>query len=802
MLKTNPRWKKAIRDLVLNKTRTLLVVLAISIGILGMGTVLVGYSILTRELQVNYVRTNPASATLSVDSLDRNVVQAVQKLPAIRDAEARRTVRARVQVSKNEWLPIELFVIDDFQNVRVSTFSPEQGAQVPARNEILIERVAMQVIKSKVGDALTIKTPNGAPQSLCIAGTVHDPGLAPAWMEQMAYGYITLDTLEVLGESRSLNELKIVVAQDALNETSIRKTASELKTWLESNGRRVTGLEVPAPGEHPHIRQMNSLLFLFEAFGVLAFALSTILVVNMISALLAQQIRQIGIIKAIGGSTRQTMSIYMSMVALLGFVALVIAMPLTIWLGMRYADFVAGILNFNIFNYAIPSWVFATLIGLGLLAPMIAAAYPIYRGSQVTAREAMSDYGVGQGTFGKGAFDSLLGRLRGRSRPLLLSLRNTFRRRARLVLTLLTLAIGGTMLIVAMNISASIDKTVDNTLDVHEYDIEIVFNRAYSVQEIEQVIGSAPGVTGVETWGQIKALPVRSDGTNGNEFGIIALPETSGMFNLAMVDGRWLTPGDQNAIVLNHGLVAELEERDPQLRIRAGDEITLNVNGQPLKWRVVGIAREVAFMPRAFASYDYVAQLTGQVGLGRRIGVRTEKHDADFQKQVLNTLEVRIENAGMNVDNSLTLAGYRTILEGHLMIIAAFLTIMSILIVAVGGLGLMSTMSINIIERTREIGVMRAIGASGFDIMRIVMFEAVLIGVLSWLIAIVLAPPASLLIGNIFGTIFFAAPLEFAISINGSLLWLVIVIVFAPIASFLPAWNASQLPASQVLAYE
>ncbi len=136
------------------------------------------------------------------------------------------------------------------------------------------------------------------------------------------------------------------------------------------------------------------------------------------------------------------------------------------------------------------------------------------------------------------------------------------------------------------------------------------------------------------------------------------------------------------------------------------------------------------------------------------------------------------------------------------MIIAAFLTIMSILIVAVGGLGLMSTMSINIIERTREIGVMRAIGASGFDIARIFMFEAVLIGVLSWLIAIVLAPPASLLIGNIFGTIFFAAPLEFAISINGSLLWLVIVIVFAPLASLLPAWNAAQLPTSQVLAYE
>ncbi|MBI5031220.1 MAG: FtsX-like permease family protein [Chloroflexi bacterium] len=802
MLKTNPRWKKAIRDLWLNKTRTLLVVLAISIGILGMGTVLVGYSILTRELQVNYMKTNPASATLWADSLDRDLVQAVQTLPAIQDAEARRLVRARVQMGENEWLPIDLFVIDDFQKVRVSTFKPEQGAPLPAQNEILIERVALPVLKSKIGDVLTLKTPNGAPQNLRIAGTVHDPGQAPAWMEQRAYGYITPDTLQMLGELRSLNELKIVVARDALNEVSIRQTAYELKTWLESSGRRVERLEVPAPGEHPHIRQMDSLLFLFEAFGVLAFALSTILVINMIAALLAQQVRQIGVMKAIGGSTRQAMSIYLSMVVVLGLTALVIAMPLTIWLGMRYADFVAGILNFKIYSYEIPTWVFAILIGLGWLAPILAAAYPIYRGSQITAREAMSDYGVGQGSFGRGAFDSLLGRLRGRSRPLLLSLRNTFRRRGRLVLTLFTLAIGGTMLIVAMNISASIDKTVDRTMSVHQYDVEILFNRAYSKQQIEQVIGDAPGVTRVETWGQIKALPVRTDGTHGNEFSIISLPPKSEMLNLEIVDGRWLVPGDQNAIVLNHGLVAELKERDPQLQIKAGDQVTLGVNGKPTQWHVVGIAREVAVMPRGFASYDYVANLTGQAGLARRVGVRTEKHDAKFQKQVLGTLEARFESAGMKVENTLTLAGYRIVIEEHLMIIVAFLILMSIFIVAVGGLGLMLTMSINIIERTREIGVMRAIGASGFDIIRVVMVEAVLIGVLSWLIAIVLAPPTSMLIGNIFGTIFFAAPLEFAISINGSLLWLVIVIVFAPIASFLPAWKASQLPTSQVLAYE
>ena len=127
-----PRWRKAIRDLWGNKARTLLVVLAIAIGVVGVGSILTSYAILVREMDRNYLDTNPASAVLYMDRVDADLVSAVRSRPEIAEAEARRTVQARIQTGPNEWISIYLFVVDDLNNLRVSTFYPERGAWNPA----------------------------------------------------------------------------------------------------------------------------------------------------------------------------------------------------------------------------------------------------------------------------------------------------------------------------------------------------------------------------------------------------------------------------------------------------------------------------------------------------------------------------------------------------------------------------------------------------------------------------------------------------------------------------------------------
>jgi len=127
---------------------------------------------------------------------------------------------------------------------------------------------------------------------------------------------------------------------------------------------------------------------------------------------------------------------------------------------------------------------------------------------------------------------------------------------------------------------------------------------------------------------------------------------------------------------------------------------------------------------------------------------------------------------------------------------------MAVLIALVGGLGLMGTMSINVLERTREIGVMRAVGASDGAVLRVFVVEGLFIGLLSWLAGILLSLPISKLLSDVVGVSFLDEPLIYTFSLRGALLWLGLVLLLAGLASLLPAWNAARLTVREVLAYE
>ena len=191
-------------------------------------------------------------------------------------------------------------------------------------------------------------------------------------------------------------------------------------------------MDVPKPGQHPHADLMGMLLLSKVAFGLFALVLSGILVVNLLTALLASQVRQIGVMKAVGGTRWPIARIYLAQALLLGVAACVVAVPLGMWGSRVLCRYLAVFLNFDIASFAVPAWVYLLEALVGLLVPLLAAAYPVARGTRISVREALADYGVADGGFGTTAFDRALASLSGTTRPLLLSLRNAFRRRARL----------------------------------------------------------------------------------------------------------------------------------------------------------------------------------------------------------------------------------------------------------------------------------------------------------------------------------------------------------------------------------
>jgi putative ABC transport system permease protein len=782
-------WKKAIRDFWTERARTALVVVAIALGISAFASVLSSYAILTRELDRGYLNTNPASAVLRVDRIDDELVKAILQNPEVSDAEPRRIVTGQIKAGPIQWRNLTLFVVKDYADIRVSKLERETGAWPLAAGEILIERDALQVAKVKIGDRVTVKTPNGSEQQLLVSGSVHDVGQAQARMENIVYGYINLATLAQLGEEPYLDRLNILVRNNRFDRAHIERVANDVKTLIESRGRRVRHLEIPRPGKHPHSDLTGMLLLAMSSFGLFVLLLSGILVVNLLTALMASQVRQIGVMKAIGGTRWQIARVYFGQALFLGIAAVVVSIPLGVIGSRALCDYMAMFLNFDINSYAVPVWVYAAVVIVGIAAPLIAAAYPVWRGTGVPVRVALTDFGLSRTTFGASGFDRLLARIGGRFSPIVFAIRNSFRRRARLALTLLTLAAGGLFFLSALNIRASIINTLDRMFAARKFDLAVTFSKPYAWERIQRAVSNTQGITHAEGWFFTDGLLAPD-----TEFTVAALPLDTKLLDLELLEGRFLQPGDTNALVINNSLAA----RAPSMRV--GQTVTLRIDSVESSWRVVGLVKEAYSPAIAYIPLDFMNQR--QPGMTNSLRLSLAQNDFDSISIVKQNFDRNLEQQGVRARGSSSKAENRFGFDQHMLMIYIFLIVMSVIVGSVGALGLMTTMSLNVLERRREMGVLRAIGATPRVVWLMIVVEGLVIGILSWTIAAVLAWPVSKALGNMLVRAMLQGGLDFIFEPWGLLIWFIVSISVSAAGSFLPAWKASRTTVREALAYE
>ncbi|MEM7131081.1 MAG: ABC transporter permease [Chloroflexota bacterium] len=800
----SPRWRKVLRDLWSNKTRTILVLLSIAIGITAIGMVMGAQVIVDQSLPAAYASVNPSDGLIfCLSTFDDDMIESIEAMPEVDKAEGRRFVNVRFQTDDETWYNMQLNAIPDYKEMAINRVAAQDGEFPPPRHALLIERASLSpslgLGNVEIDDVLTIEPPNGKKRAVRMAGTVHDISQLPAFINGSGYGYINFDTLEWLGEPRDFNQVVFTVAENRLDADHVNAVAKAVQKKLERANVNVIFALVPPPGEHPAQSFLDTLSTILGAIGVLSLALSMFLIVNTLSAIMAQQVRQIGIMKAIGGRGYQITGMYFVMVLLFGVIAVLIAIPLAGLGALGLASFFAGFLNFDLAGFQLSPRVVLVQVLIGLTVPMLAASVPTWRGVSVTVQKAISEQGLGKGQFGTGIIDRFFVGLRyilPIERPMQISLRNTFRRKARLTLTLITLSLASVIFVSIFSIRASLQQTVDDVLNLFDYDIQIIFDRSYRVQRIENEVINLPGVASVETWGFGSTRRVRPDDTESDSIIIYAPAWNAETLNPTIVEGRWLLEDDANAIVVNTDFIGAEED------VELYDTVTLNVENKDRDFIIVGISRGALTGANVFMNRDYYAQITNDVGRAQISLVQLTDRSADNQAKLGQIIEERYRNSGFRVQQMQTIAQARTIISTIFDVIVIFLLAMAVLLGIVGGLGLMGTMSINVIERTREIGVMRAIGASNRSVLRIVLVEGILIGLISWFIGSALALPASRVLTNTVGTTLLQAAPSYIFSTNGAILWLFIVLLLALMASWLPARGASRLTVREVLSYE
>lgn len=796
------RWHKVFNDLWGNKTRTILIVLSIAVGLFAVGTIVSARVILVEGMAKSYTAINPSTGTVrTIELFDDDFVRSVRAMRDVVEADARRTVGVRVQTGPGEWENLTVFAVEDYDDIRINRIWPQSGDWPPPEREILIERAALSLIKAQVGDTVLIETPNEKQRQLRIAGLAHDPAQMPAQLDGNPYGYVSFETLDWFGEERGFNEL-YVIAKNGDDKEFAQHVTNQVKNKTEKGGYTIPMSTTAEPGQIPLDDILQAVLLLMGVLGVLSLFLSTFLIINTVSALLAQQRRQIGVMKALGARTSQIMGMYLLMVTIYGLFALIIAIPSGIAGSRGLSQLLAGYFNFDLADLIVPSQSIVLQAVIGLMLPIVASLPPFIANLRVTASDAMSTYRMGKGRFGASVVDRLLSGAnlwfarRVLLRPALLSVRNIFRRKGRLALTLVTLTLAGATFIGVVSVSATLNRTIDDLMKNYNFDSAIIFDRPYRLAKIQGEAQQVQGVVQADVYGLTPARRVRPDGSEGKATYLLTFNVGSEMIpGPAMAQGRWLLPEDENAVVVD----AIMLQEEPDIEL--GKEIVLKIDGRERPFRVVGFSLGI-MVPVAYANHDYVSQITGDVGQTSAAIIATERHDEESVLEITMALEEHLENTGLRVTSVFTAAGERAEGEAFFAGIIVLLLIMALLLAVVGGLGLMGTMSINVLERTREIGVLRAIGAPNKGVSQVFIREGIAIGVLSWAIGSVFAFPLGKALSDGVGIPILGVPLNYSYSLTGVVLWLILVVFLSALASLLPARNASRLTVREVLAYE
>ncbi|MBE7471928.1 MAG: ABC transporter permease [Anaerolineales bacterium] len=806
----NPRWQKVWADLWANKVRSILMILSLAVGVFGVGVIMNTQAILDRNFSVGFAAVNPASATLVTDAFDEEWVKAVRRMPEIQEAEGRRKVAVRLQVGPDKWLDLDLYAINDYDNIRVNKIRPDSGVWPPPKHQLLLERSALQTFDLAglaISDTLLIRTPDDNLRELRLAGFAFDFNQTPTPGTNKLYGYITLDTLDSLDQPRDYNELSFVVAENRLDENHIRQVADQIADKLEKNGRAVYATLVPTPGEHPMQKPVSAMLFILGTLGSLSLLGSGFLVANMISALMAQQIKQIGLMKAIGARTGQVMSLYLVLIFILSLLALLVAAPLAVGGAHGLANFFAIMLNLNLTDFQIPQRVIVAQVVIGLIVPFAATLYAIRTGTGITVREAISDYGLGQESVSPGKADRFLERIRTLPRPFLLSWRNLFRRKGRLALTLTTLSLSGALFVTVASARASLLETLDSAYTYRKYDLRVDLSRPYRAGKIEREALNTAGLVKVESFNTIAPVNrLRADGSESDNILLFALADGSEMFQPPLAQGRWLSPQERQGVVVNTALLRD----EPDLKL--GDELVLKfemceqcdgietLEERETRWQIVGIFEEALAPATVYVNNSAFARATGEMGQATTLWAMTAQPEIEFVTKVAKELERKFEQADIRINSTQTIRAQYEAEAFHFNIMTLTLMVMAVLMAVVGGLGLMGAMSVSVIERTREIGIMRAIGASNEAVFQVFLIESLLVGLLSWPPGVLAALLLGKLLTDAIGGIM-ESTLSYTFSLGSIFLWFIIVALIAVLATLQPAWKATRLSVREVLAY-
>jgi putative ABC transport system permease protein len=779
--------KKAVKDVTRRKLRSALTILGIAIGVMGLAAIGVASDQLTTSIQYSTDAAARPDIELFTSAANPALASELATQPGVAGVEERGYQPARWAIPSGHF-PISMVGVADFNAMQFDKFELAEG-QLPGPGQVLLESSDRAIAPAKVGDTVTIDV-RGAPVPLTVSGLVRTRGLPTATFVGRATAYMREADLAALFQSTGANDFLIRAQSGATGQDALKATARQLIAVLEAHGVTVLGTTIGQ--SDGGISQVTGGIFgVMGALSIVALVLSIFLLLSTITTLIAEQVPIIGTMKAVGARRGQVMRSYLLSVMLYGLIGTAVGLALGVGVGYALLLWMSDLLTVDLGPLSVSPALLLEGVVVGVGIPLIAAVVPILLGTRISVRQALSGYGLDGARQRAGAWARMAARIFGFvPQTVQLGVRSLFRKRTRAALTLLALAVSGTAFLAMQTTAYSFNSLLGQLFGQYRADVFVGLSQPVPYSQIQPVVAGVPGVAQIE---RLEQHSVQTTWGAGLLTGVETDPQ---LYHKQVVSGRWFADGEQNVVLIT-------EDGARKSGLNVGDTITFHDDLYTATWTIIGIAHDGNSASGMGVMLVPLAQLNA-------FQHRPADYASALMVKAMSSNQADIDALATSLDSTLSLDGFQANIttakqeidrnQSQFQLLYILLYSVVGIVALVGAIGLFNALAMSVLERRREIGILRSMGATSRRVAQVFWTEGVTLGVIAWLMAIALGIPAAYGFIQLIGSLLVTTPFAFD---PMSLVWmLVFVVAVASVASIGPVLGASRVRIAQTLRYE
>jgi ABC-type antimicrobial peptide transport system permease subunit len=825
-----------------------MVVLGIFIGVLGLtGINYTEDTIFSAYAYSVGAHTDYPDIVLDVDKLDPALKPLLAAVPGVQIVQYQTIFRTQWFVTRAPGhVDMAIDSFPDLQHTAFASFELTAG-RYPDVGEIVLDASDQAVQHVSVGDTVSVNSPQG-PVTLRVVGLARRPGTAQGDSNR-GLGYMSDAGLEQLAQGADANnpspikrQLDHAIMVRISDSNQARLQAQALAQILQNHGVKVLDTTFPRLMTVP-VDQIDGVFTLLRVLVTLAVLMTGLLIVNSVTTMVAEQTSIIGTMKAMGSTRPTIIRGYLATVTLYSLLASMPGLALGLAAGYWLSTYLASTIPLDLGPFTVSPWVVSLSLAVGFGVPWLAALLPLWNGTRISVREALSAYGVSGGrepttesqrplraqslskfTFYFSRFTpSAAGRpsmsrrrtivgqplapspqpLGWLSQTTRMGFRGVFRKPWRLVLTLLTLTTAGTCFLVVQTATGSVDHTIGLVDGTTGADVNVRYGGNLSFEQLSATLEALPNVQRVERNERNHVT------TQWGDMMLLGVDWNTQLYRYTLTSGRWLQAGDSNAVLLSDDAAAKTG-------LRIGDILTLqSPTGKTSSWTVIGTVKQpvdvLGWFGAAVTSADALYKFEGVPGAGSgpapdvivQAKDRSQSAVDDLARRIDTTLNGDTPAAGgpsQAVADIETWHDYMARRSQNWYVLYILLYGMALVVGAAGIVGIANALAASVLERRREIGMLRAMGASSWRVAQVFWVEGMALGAIAWACGALVGLPLAYAFVQLLSRI--VLPVDFIIDPLAFLAMLAAVVGIVAAATIMPSLRASRVRVGEMLRYE